>query len=146
MNFRNRTVTWWGHVTVLFRSSLRCRENFSIQQCIVCFVLTCRATKESIIIRQHVANEQYNSITIKTIICEDKCLSTSVAPQWRVHGVTLQSRRSSTIIQTSSQNVAAIYSNQYRFVALKSLDSMAAQKINEAHEHIAKAEKWWVVT
>lgn len=21
---------------------------------------------------------------------------------------------------------------------------MAAQKINEAHEHIAKAEKWWV--
>lgn len=21
---------------------------------------------------------------------------------------------------------------------------MAAQKINEAHEHMAKAEKWWV--
>lgn len=23
---------------------------------------------------------------------------------------------------------------------------MAAQKINEAHEHIAKAEKWWART
>lgn len=26
------------------------------------------------------------------------------------------------------------------------INSMAAQKINEAHEHIAKAEKWWVTS
>lgn len=41
----------------------------------------------------------------------------------------------------------AVQAPQIRYTSSSSfIKSMAAQKINEAHEHIAKAEKWWVVT
>lgn len=47
------------------------------------------------------------------------------------------------LIQTSTKQYPHYLTNSFYITDL--IHSMAAQKINEAHEHIAKAEKWWGV-